>query len=629
MTSISSRRRARPLHHRSSLLALALIAAFDAQAAEPIKVALNTIQVTATRQEQAVSELLSDVSVIQREELEQAGPSTLLDVLSRQPGIEFSSNGGPGMAGDLRIRGTESKHVLVLVDGQRVGSATLGTVSWSRIPLSQIERVEVLRGPASSLYGSDALGGVVQIFTKRGQGPLAVSGDLSFGSYGTRSLAAGLSGEQNGWRYALGLSDYHTAGFSAVRNPRSSAYNPDADGYHLASVNGSLSYAPAKGHEIGVSFLSNKGRNAYDGGFSAVTAARDYQTETDVYAAKVFMKNAISDTWRSTLSAGRSQDKAVSYTNAVMSSIFNTTQEQWAWQNDIKLPLGNALLAVESLRQSISGTSAFTVSARTINSLLAGWNGNLGAHSLQVNLRRDQNSQFGGRNTGNLAYGYRLDKAWRVHGAYGTAFKAPTFNDLYFPNTPFVGVGNPALQPESSRNAELGLRFDNGRSKASLLYFRNRVENLIQWVETPPGSFFYSPVNVASARIQGWTGSYQRHSGNWTLGANLNLQDPKDTASGKQLNRRARQFGTLTLDHVSGPWTAGAELQAVGARWNDVANTQRMGGYSLVNLHATYAVNKDWSLYARVNNLFGKVYETARDFGVPGSSVFVGVRYNH
>jgi len=588
---------------------------------------LAAVVVTATRQATRVNELIADVSVIDRETIEQADQSTLLELLGHQPGLEFSANGGPGMASDLRIRGTEGKHALVLVDGLRVSSATLGTISWSRMPLSQIDRIEILRGPASSLYGSDALGGVVQIFTRQGDGPLKLNADFGAGSYGTHSTAIGLSGGLDGLRYAFGLAEFRTAGFSAIVNRASKAYNPDRDGYRLTSMDGSISYAPAPGHEFGIAFLSNKGRNAYDSGFSAASAARDYQSQNDVGAARLYLKNQLAQTWHSTLTYGRSEDNATNYTNRTAASVFRTIQDQWSWQNDVRLPLGHALLAVESLRQDIGGSGSFTLSSRQINSLLGGWHGAVGAHSLQLNLRRDRNSQFGSRTTGNVAYGYQLAPQWRVQGAYGTAFRAPTFNDLYFPNTPGVGAGNPSLQPESSRNTEIGLRFETPTRQASLLYFRNRIENLIQWVETPPGSFFYTPINVASARIDGWSGSYQARAGAWTTSANLNLQRPIDAASGRQLNRRARSFGSLNLGRDNGAWSAGAELQAVGSRWDDVANTVRLGGYALVNLYASYPVGKDWSVHGRINNLFDRNYETARDFGVSGANLFVGLRY--
>lgn len=615
----------RPPKTRYAFAVLSLASAY-AQAAD---VSLAPIMVTATRQSQRVDQLLSDVTVIEHEAIEQAGVANLTDLLARQPGVEVVSNGGPGTASDVRIRGTESTHTVVLLDGMRVGSATLGTISWSRIPLSQIDHIEILRGPASSLYGSDALGGVIQIFTKHGENstPLAMNAEIAAGSYGTNSSAVGMSGAQSGFRYSLNTSKFQTSGFSAITNPKSSSYNPDRDGYQLDSLNGALSYTFAKDQEVGLNFLSNKGMNGYDGGYLA-SAAKDYRSETDVGAINVYLKSRITDVWKSTLTAGRSEDLSTSYTDRKMSSIFRTHQDQYTWQNDFDIGTGQALLAAESLQQRVSGTSTFTRTTRTINSLLAGWTGHYGDHSIQVNGRHDQNSQFGTRNTGTAAYGYQLDKEIRLHASFGTAFKAPTFNALYFPFTVGAGVGNPNLLPETSRNAEVGVRFDNGREVASVTYFHNRIQNLIQWTEQPPaGSYFYSPMNVGSARIDGWTMDYQTTLGEWQLGGNLNLQDPVDADSGKRLARRAHSYGALTADYRVGAWKFGAELQGTGNRWNDAANTYRMGGYALVNLTTSYALDKSWNVFGRIDNLFDRPYEVVQYYGTPGVTATVGVRY--
>jgi vitamin B12 transporter len=347
-----------------------------------------------------------------------------------------------------------------------------------------------------------------------------------------------------------------------------------------------------------------------------------------VSAVNAYWKAKVTRAWQSTLSFGRSEDLATNYTDGMTSSIIRTHQEQATWQNDLNFAAGNALIAVETLKQRISGSSTFVLQERSINSLSGGWNSGIGAHSFQINGRHDVNSQFGSRNTGNAAYGYRLASDWRTHIAYGTAFKAPTFNDLYFPFTANVGVGNPNLLPETSRNAEMGLRFDDGTQTASLTYFSNRIKNLIQWQESPVGSFFYTPFNVGEAKINGLTGDYQLKLGSWNLGTNLSLQDPKDAATGKQLNRRARAFGNVRISYTQNEWNFGAELQGTGSRWDDVANTQRMGGYTLVNLYASHALKRDWSVYGRIDNLFDRTYETAKSFGVPGASLTVGLRYD-
>lgn len=602
--------------------ALALIAAFPASAMDDA----GDVVVTATRLPTRTNELLSDVSVISREEIDQAGnTSTVAELLARQPGIEMSRNGNIGSQTDIRIRGAASNQTVLLIDGVRVGSATSGAATWSRIPLSEIDRIEILRGPSSSLYGNDAIGGVVQIFTRRGDGPAQVVAEIGAGSQKTSSGSVGIAGSANGWRYSLNASLFKTDGFSNVSNPAASNFNPDRDGYDNQSASGSLSYALAKGHELGLNFLNSTGRNRYDSGYSPAAARRDYESQSDVGSYSVYSKNALTSRWNSTLRYGYSDDDSTAYANSNMTSVFRTEQDQIAWQNDFKLPVGNALLAVERLTQRVSGTSNFSTSKRSIDSYLAGWNGLLGDHRLQVNARRDENSQFGGKNTGNLAYGYQIDDAWRAHASYGTAYKAPTFNDLYYPLT-YGYYGNPDLKPETARNAEAALSFERGKHHASATYYVNKVTDMISW------SGRVTPVNIGNATLEGLSLSYTGQLADIDVGASIDWLDARDDATGKTLARRARERATLSIGKRIGAWEARGEMVAVGRRFDtdyDPAFPQRdvLGGYTLFNLYGSYALARDWSLFARADNIFDKKYEQAQDYATPGASIFVGLRY--
>ncbi|MBM3391294.1 MAG: hypothetical protein FJY34_04865 [Betaproteobacteria bacterium] len=242
-------------YFRGQVLAVAVssIVVFPAVAEEA------TIVVTATRQAMRTNELLSDVSVITREEIDRAGQSTVEQLLAAQPGIEYAANGGPGTNSSIFIRGASSRQTVVLIDGQRVGSASSGDVAFSRIPLSQIDRIEILRGPASSLYGADAIGGVIQIFTRRGEGPLRLNASAGYGTYGTADTSAGFSGGNEAVSYSLQIGHYKTAGFNAIGNPAKSSYNPDRDGYRNTNYSGSFAFRPAQGHEIGLNLLHSSG----------------------------------------------------------------------------------------------------------------------------------------------------------------------------------------------------------------------------------------------------------------------------------------------------------------------------------------------------------------------------------
>lgn len=599
---------------------LPLVFATPSQADTPLLVAsLDPVMVTATRQAMRSSELLSDVTVVEPEELKQAGNSTLGEILSRQPGIEFANSGSNGATGSVFMRGTSAGHTLVLIDGMRVGSASLGQMSsWSRIPASQVERIEILRGPASSLYGSDAIGGVIQIFTRTGKGPFQVNAEAGAGTYSTSTVAAGFSGSQNDWRYSLNASAYRTDGFNSIKNPRNSAYNKDRDSFENQSLSGGLGYTLAKGHEIGASFFYSDGESMYDSGTTRAAAARDYRNLLAISNFSSYLKNAFTSNWTSTLRVGRSTDDSKNTTNGVQNSLFRTDQEQYAWQNDIRTGVGNFLLGVERLDQSVTGTGNFRVTERSIDSALVGWNGNYLSHRLQANLRYDNNSQFGGKTTGSVAYGYRLNSNWRANVGYGTAFKAPSFNDLYFPLT-FGFQGNPNLLPESSRNREAALHYETGLHHVSLTWFLNQVDNLISW-----GT---SPINIGKARIEGATLAYEGQVGSFDLIANYNYLDPRDTATGRQLARRASNYGMAAIGQHLGPWEWRIEQQASDRRFDKDDNLRKLGGYGLTNLYGAYNFGGNWSVFARVNNLFDRDYEVVADFATPGTNAFVGVRY--
>ncbi|MBA3903944.1 MAG: TonB-dependent receptor [Rhodocyclaceae bacterium] len=572
-----------------------------------------TVVVTATRQQQRVNELLGDVSVIAREEIEQAGQASVEQLLATRPGIEYAANGGPGTNSSIFIRGANANHTLVLIDGQRVGSASSGSAAFSRIPLSQIDRIEILRGPASSLYGADAVGGVIQVFTRRGEGAPRFNASAGYGTYNTTDTGAGVSGGTDTVSYSLQAGYYETGGFSAIRNPVNSSYNIDRDGYRNTSFSGSIAFRPAQGHEVGLNLLHSSGTNKYD----STPKAGDFSNEQDVSAFSAYSRNRLSKAWTSTLRLGRSTDDSTDRTDGVASSVFHTGQDQATWQNDIKLPVGKALLAAEYLRQQLSSTTAFPVTERSIRSLLAGWNGSFDGHRLQFNLRRDDNSQFGGKTTGFAGYGYQFTPEWRAHVSYGTAFRAPSFNDLYFPDTGFGG-GNPNLRPELARNREGGIIWERGDHRFSAIYFNNRVTDLIAG---------WPPANVSKATLSGTSLGYDGSFSGWIFGISADLQRPRDDITGKRLVRRADEQLKTRVSRMLGNWNVGGEWQLVGERYENAANTQRLGGYGLVNLFADYRLDRDWVLFARGNNIFDKGYELARDYATPGGSLFVGVRY--
>lgn len=581
--------------------------------------------VTATRQAQRTSDVLSDVTLISREELARAGQTSVAEILARQPGVEYIASGSAGSVTNVYLRGgANEKHTLVLVDGVRVGSATLGSFSWSRLPADQVERVEILRGPASSLYGSDAIGGVVQIFTRRGEGAPRLNAEVGMGRYDTQSASAGISGAANGWNYSLQASELGTRGFNNRTDAKNLIYG-DRDGFQEKSASGSLGYRIAPGHELGLSLFRSLGNSQYDStSTSQATVSKDYRNLLVVSSYGVWMKNALSADWTSTLRLGKGADDSVNLTNGVLSSAIRTDQTQYAWQNDLKTGFGNLMLALERLDQSLTTTTAYALKNRTIDSIILGWTGRQGRHDWQASVRRDDNSQFGGRTTESLAYGYRINDAWRVHASMGTAFRAPSFNDLYYPLS-FGSQGNPNLRPESARNREAGVRYANSVEEISLIAFRNDISDLISWtsVLTPVNI----PVNIGHARLSGATLAYSGRWGKVDIQGSWTNQDARDADTNRWIARRARNFATLSAGRDEGKWDWRVEWYGADSRFDNDQNSRVLGGYGLLGVQASLRLGQGWSLFGRVNNLFDKKYELAGDFGTSGVNLFAGLRY--
>lgn len=604
---------------RNIKLGLASLALVNGAGADQLPLyQLDDIVVTATRTPQPVKNLTADMSVISAAEIRAAGQSTLAEVLQTQPGVEIASNGGPGSNTSVYLRGANAGHTLVLVDGMRIGSATNGATALENIPLDQIERIEILRGPASHLYGSEAIGGVIQIFTRSGKGAPAANFSAGFGSFNTRTLSAGYGGEFGDNRISLQAGYKDTDGISsyAPGNPGYKNQNQDKDAYRNTNLSMKLARTLVPGQEIGVDGFISQGRGHYDG----YSASTDYYRDQTLSTFDLHSKNRISGIWQSLVRIGSGEDRASDY--SAVKDVFNTRQNQLLWQNDLDIGPGMALLGVERLEQKVDGTTAYSATSRSIRSYFAGYQAQVGQHGFQANLRNDDNSQFGSHGTGYLGYGYQFVPQWRANVSLGSAFKAPSFNDLYYP-----GSGNPNLRPERSRNKEASIRYDSGVQHVSAAVFDNRVSDLIAWAPIAPGSYTWKPANVNEASLRGVTLAGGTSIGDYRLDANLTLQKPEDVATGKLLINRAKQHGAVKLSRALGAWKLGGEWVLSGERYGDAGNTLKMGGYGLLNVSADYTMAKEWSLQACVNNLFDKQYELARGYGTPGVNAFVGLRY--
>ncbi|KQO15271.1 TonB-dependent receptor [Acidovorax sp. Leaf76] len=621
---------AAPLCLQPALAAMAVVAACSAQAqvqpapnseaGSPVQIAQNLrapslteTVVTATRTPQPLSDLVADVTVIDRDTIETSGATGLADVLARVPGIEFSRNGGPGTTTGVFLRGAESRFTAVYIDGVRIDSQSTGGAAWEAIPLAQIDRIEVLRGPAGAVYGSDAMGGVIQIFTKRGENGVAPYVGIGVGSHSTTKIEAGVSGATGTIDYALGIAREKSKGFNARTV---ATQNPDRDGYESTSANARLGLQINAAHRLDATLLANDLDSGYDNGLG-----KDDRNQHQLHALGLTWQAQWTTAYKTRLQVTDSRDQYETTPSVYLSE---THLRGYLFQNEWRQDAHLVTAALERREDNLQ--NAPIDRSRSQDAIALGYGYTAGGHTLQANVRHDSDSEFGGKGTGSLAYGYTFAPQWRATASVGTAFRAPTLYQRFSE----YGVGS--LKPESSRNAEVGLRWAQGSNSFSATVYRNRVQDLISFgAPGPCPSPFGCYVNTARAEYKGVTfaGSYRLAGvlGGVQLRGSLDLQDPRDLDTGKQLARRAKRHGTLGADTQLAGWTVGAEVQASGRRFDTVANTNVLGGYTLVNLYASTRIARDFTLVARVDNVGDKHYELARTYATAGRTAYVGVKW--
>ena len=614
----------------ASLVALVLSSPVLTQtvvAAEQID--LDEVVVTASRTPQTRESVIADVNVIDEEDIQRTGQSTLVELLAQQPGIEITSSGGAGTLSSIFMRGTNSGHVVVLIDGMRVDSATVGSTAIENLPVGQIDKIEILRGPATSLYGQDAIGGVIQIFTKRGQDKTRFNANLGYGSYNTKRADAGVNGKINDTNFALSVSSLNTRSFSAI-DTQNADYN-DRDANRNLAFSGNISHQIELGHDIGLQFLHSDGHvhfdnscPLFDASFNCVTTPFDSQSDAKQYSYAIYSHNQFTDFWLSKLRIGQSVDESrtFDFNSLLGGDFFQTKQFQFNWQNDFKLPLGTLTLMYDGLQQKVNSTVNYDVKKRDNDGFVASYLVNKNAQSFQLSVRHDSNTQFGGKSTGNIGYGFSITPQWRATASFGTAFKAPSFNDLYFPL-----FGNPNLKPEQSRNIEASLRYQTNATSASATIYRNKVRDLIGFDNATN-----SVININKASIEGLSLNVNQRLGDFNLGANVDFQAPEDDKTDHLLVRRSNRHASANLSYNWGDWRFGAETVASSVRYNDAANSSVLAGYAIVNATANYTFSKDWSAQARANNILDKKYALGLDFGgeaynTPGANLFFSIRY--
>jgi len=598
-----------------SALLLAMPAAADSRPAEQVIV-------TATRLPEALDSTLASVTVIDRNQIESRQYLTFQEALASVPGIAISNNGGIGKGSFFLIRGAEADQNLVLVNGLRIGSTTLGTAAIQDLPLEQIDRIEIVRGPRSAIYGADALGGVVQIFTRRAQARDGLQSDFSVGS-GTNSTHRasanfGQRSERGYWQF--GASTLQSEGTNACAGFGFPIFvgcftdEPDTDAYRnrSATLRGGLNLSDATTVEL--FGLMTTGRVEFDGSFGNLA-------EIDQLSAGASLEHRLGT--RSTLRVqlGRATDDSENFDGTLSVSRFDTTRDTVSALLDTQLGAVTVLsLGLDYQRDAVDSALRYDEQSRRTVGAFTQLQWSYGASVLQASLRRDDNEQFGGETTGSVAWGYRLSPEWRATLSAGTGFKAPSFNELYFP-----GFGNAALTSETSLALESALHWQRQNTRASLTVYQNRVEDLIGIDAN------FSPINIDSSRTRGLELEFATRYRGFDLAGSAEWLDPENRSAnvfdGNVLPRRARNLLRAEISRDLGPVRLGTRVHYAGARFDNLANTRRLGGYATFDLLADWRLQPRWRLQARAANLLDRDYQTAAFFPQPGRELHVTLRY--
>jgi vitamin B12 transporter len=599
-------------HNQLVIAAMLCAFTFFAQAENE---SLGEVVITATRMPQALNKTIADVTVIDAQEIRDSGASDVQSLLRSQAGMEVAQSGGLGAQSGTYLRGSNSNQVLVLIDGVRVNSATAGPTALEHIMLDNIERIEVVRGNVSSLYGSEAIGGVIQLFTRHGSGAPAFTASAGGGTHGTQRYAAGFSGEVGSNSFSVNASKVKTDGASAINPQIVPNANPNNNGYDNNTLNAQVEHTFNAEHAVTASWFSTRSNVSFDSPYGL--PADLYNTQDNIDKVSLVSDDQLSGVWHSQVRIAQGTDDSKTYGG--YSARYKTQSNQYAWQNNLKFANNQQLsFSAENLGQTVSSDTLFTQTTRNVNSLLGGYTGDYGTQQVQFNLRQDIYSDFGAVNTGLLGYGVVFEEIWRATASVSNAFKAPTFNDRYDPFS-----GNPNLKPERSQNKEIGLHYAALGQQVDAVYFDNRITDFIELDAS------YVAINTPLAEISGQELSYKGDFGNKHLKANLSFQNPRDTSTGLVLARRAKQFASIAASHDLGAWDMGAEFRYSGARQdNNTVTSPTLSSYTLVNLMAHYRIDQHFNMSARVDNLLNAKYSEAYGYNTLGSTLFVGVNYH-
>lgn len=608
-------------------LALTIASTTGAVFADNLRLQEETV-VTATRTAQTLDKILAPVEVMTAEDIARLQIVDMGSLLGRMTSVNVKSSGGRGSNTGVSVRGANTGQLLVLVDGVRIGSATLGEASLQHIDPASVERIELVRGPRSSLYGSDAIGGVLQIFTRKGAEQSGGSIRVGAGSNNERDVhVRGTLRSESAWLMAQ-LGHTETEGFD--RRFVETNGNDDDDAYRNTSVALDAGYEFSEQLILSANYQHNEGESEFDNAFCFVDCQPYSEFEVDAFNAKLQAK--WSDAFSTDFTAGYNRDESTEkddLSENLDPDSFKTTREFYDIQNDYAFNSDNIItLGVDYFNDEVEASNTEYLETERDNvGIYAQYQSTFGRNNLVLGARNDDNEQYGNENTGNIAYGFNFTDSLKLIASWGTAFKAPTFNDLYY-QSPWGSNGNPNLVPETSENIDLGLKYNSGNLSAEVIAFQNNVEDLIEWAPTAPGSLIWTPMNVSEAEIQGVEASVATPVLGWDLAANYTWLNPEDEETGNDLRYRPNNSFNLSLDNRWGDFSLGFSVRAQDNVYTDKANDTELAGFGLLDVRAAYQLTEKLNLQLKVDNVLDKDYQTNDNYREDGANGMLSVTYS-
>lgn len=606
------------------------------------QVELDKIVVTATRTPTKTSNVIAQTRVIDNEELQRYQGQTVQEVISRQPGFSYFSNGGMGSTSNSYVRGYDKRQVLVLVDGIRYSSVDDGGAALNLLPAEQVERIEVLYGASgSSIYGADAMGGVIQIFTKGSnieQNKFSVTLGAGSHDHYLYGATAQFRNDQ-GTSLSLSASRNETKGFSAV-SPDGYGYNKDDDGFKSNNYSLNLNQKVNDTITVGISGLYSDSTTDIDSADIYDWQSPYEKLESALPDAYVDQKNGVASAYIQFKDAEKTAKLTYGYSVADSSTYeyeskidnpdkYDTTQQQVNLTGDYKLPRGTAIYGIEHLKQQLD-SSVYEADDRKVTGGYLGYFLSKENIDAQFNVRYDDYSDFDSETTYNLGAAYRFTPDLRVGANYAKGYRAPSFTQLFGPTS---WGGNPNLKPENSDNYETFIEYANSLQSTRLTGYKNKVENLIASDGVNTTEYPYGKnINIDNSKIEGVTITSDWNIDNYLFGLSYDYQKAKDDSGkgndGNYLPIRPENKGLVYIGYQLSDIDIRAEYQYVDDYYYDATNNTKVDSYNFVNISGSYKLSDNLSMAARLNNVFNEKYIIAPGYNTDGTNFFTSLTYN-